>query len=157
MGLPGRMSLCQAVKTSAETSKKIGYKTIQFGVHINHRVEKTDCLIADQSQRWQSKDCMERFPYWCQFSPTRLEGTKRHSWSLADIAFSRIELWFTQKAEGGGKACNSNSKTAAGFSITWSTKADDGSSLNKVFKVPTILSSDAGDEGRVKKVFQFLN
>ena len=117
-----------------------------------------NCLIADQSQRWQSKDCMERFPYWCQFPPTRLEGTKIRSWSLADITFSKIELWFTQKAEGGGKACNSNSKMP-GFSITWSTKAGDGSSLSEEFVVPKILRYDARyyDKGRVEKVFNFFN
>ena len=61
-GLRGQMSLCQAVKTSPETSKKLGYKTVQIGVHINRQVEKTETVSLqtnhnDGSLKTAWKDC----------------------------------------------------------------------------------------------------
>ena len=64
-----------------------------------------------------------------------MEGNKKLSWKLGDIAFSKIELWFTKKPEGVTKECNSSSKMP-GFSMTWS--ASNGSNMSKVLTVSDI-------------------
>ena len=110
-----------------------------------------NCLIVDQTQQWRSENCEgKRLPYWCQYPPTRLEGTKGHSWRLSDITFSKIELWFTKKTEEGAKTCNSSSDMP-GFSVTWSTTHNGGSNISKVYTVPEILESDGMIENKWKQ------
>ena len=115
-----------------------------------------NCLIVDKPGQWQSESCLgKRFPYWCHIPPIRLEGNKTLSWRLADISFSKVELWLTKKTLGGAKSCNSSSKMP-GFSMTWSTKANGGVNFSKT--VPDILKADKqrSDQLRTVSVFNLL-
>ena len=107
--------------------------------------EDKNCLIVDKSGNWMSEYCegnWKKLPYWCHITPVRMEGTKKLSWKLTEITFSKIELWLTKKT-GGEETCKSSSKMP-GFSLTWSTKVNGRSnaSMGKVFTVPGILKSD---------------
>ena len=118
-----------------------------------------NCLFVEQSQKWRSEYCKsKKHAYWCHIPPTRLEGTKRVSWRLAEITFSKIELWLTKKTEGGEQTCNSSSKMP-GFSMSWSTNANGGTTVSKVFKLPSILRSDrrSDDAKKLKNVLTKLN
>ena len=80
-----------------------------------------NCLVVAQSQQWRSDECDGKKRYWCQIPDKSLPtGTKSFSWRLADITFSKIELWLNQKTGEGTNTCNSSSQMP-GFSITWST------------------------------------
>ena len=74
-----------------------------------------------------------------------MEGQNKVSWNLADITFSKIEVWFVKKTEGRATKC-SNSSEMPGFSARWSTNGGSG----RLYTVPRILDNDKQIKTKIK-------
>ena len=121
--------------------------------------KEKNCLIVDNSFHWKSYGCEhKKLPFWCHISNMRLNGKKNASWKLADIAFSKIELWFIKKAATGKQACSSASKMP-GFSMRGSTQSIGEAIISPVFTVTKILEADKkyDDMDKVRTIFDYLN
>ena len=116
-----------------------------------------NCLVAGSSGTWKSDECQKhRKPFWCQIPPKKLESTKKLSWRLKDITFSKIGLWLVRKAEAGEKSCNTSSRMP-GFQVTWSTtdNAKNKNNMSKVYKVTDVLKSDNQYQSRKKILLSY--
>ena len=149
------VALCSKIRDI----QKFGLQTCtNWGTEQPTGGREKNCLGVDQYHIWRSDYCTSKKKnYWCHFPTKRLTSHKKLSWGLANITFSKIELWFSKKRLEGAKTCNRSSEMP-GFSVTWSTQSSGGSNTNKVLTVPDILADEklAYEKMKVESVFGSL-
>ena len=120
--------------------------------------KELNCLIMNRQLEWLSHNCERQLPYWCHIPPRKLGTNKKFSGKLADIKFSKIELWLKRRLSGAEMAC-SDTKKMPGFSMTWSTISHGNNDTRKIFKVSNTLQKEKKykDAKQISLLFSYMN